>query len=80
MARIIVMTDHTERPDLPVLLDEHVCSAHLSDEHAASQLIERLGWAVTDAEDAEREQSDRPRPVHSYASPLERVAAHEPAR
>ena len=54
MARIMVMTDPTRRPDAPVLLDERVCSVHLSDDHSAAQLIERLGWAITDAEEAER--------------------------
>jgi hypothetical protein len=56
MARIIVTTDKGEQPGAPVLLDEHVCSDHLSDEHSATQLVERLGWAVTDAEHAERSQ------------------------
>ena len=37
-----------------VLLDERVSSIHLCDGHAAEQLIERLAWAVGDAEDAER--------------------------
>jgi hypothetical protein len=59
MARIIVTTDAGERPDAAVLLDERVCPAHLSDDHAAAQLIERLGWAVTDADDAERGLPDR---------------------
>ena len=59
MARIIVMTDQSERLDAPVLLDERVCPEHLSDHHAAAQLIERLGWAVTDADDAERVLSHR---------------------
>jgi hypothetical protein len=61
MARIIVTADHaggvgapTRRREAPVLLDERVNSIHLSDDHAAEQLIERLAWAVTDAEDAER--------------------------
>jgi hypothetical protein len=54
MARIIVTTEQSERPDAPVLLDEHVRSEHLSDDHSAAQLIERLGWAVADAENAER--------------------------
>ena len=53
MARIIVTTEQSNQPDAPVLLDERVCSEHLSDDHAAAQLIERLGWAVTDAEQAE---------------------------
>jgi hypothetical protein len=54
MARIIVTTDPTERPDAPVLLDEFVCPDHLSDDHSAAQLLERLEWAVTDAERTER--------------------------
>ncbi len=54
MARIIVTTDPTERPQAPVLLDETVCSAHLADAHAAAQLVERLGWAINDAESSER--------------------------
>jgi hypothetical protein len=53
MARIIVTTEQSNQPDAPVLLDERVCSEHLSDDHAAAQLVERLGWAVTDAEQAE---------------------------
>jgi hypothetical protein len=59
MARIIVTTDAGNQPDAPVLLDERVCPEHLSDHHAAAQLIERLGWAVTDADDAERVLSHR---------------------
>jgi len=54
MARIIVTTDPTEQPDAPVLLEERVYSAHLTDDHSAAQLIERLGWAINDAEDAQR--------------------------
>jgi hypothetical protein len=37
-----------------ILLDERVDAVHLCDDHAAEQLIERLAWAVTDAEDAQR--------------------------
>jgi len=60
MARIFVTTDPVgERgtallDELPVLLDERINSVHLGDDHAAKQLMERLAWAVTDAEDAER--------------------------
>lgn len=59
MARIIVTTEQSERPDAPVLLDEWVYPDHLSDEQAAAQLIERIGWAVTDADDVERDQHNR---------------------
>ena len=53
MARIIVTTEQGERPDAPVLLDEWIYPDHLCDEHSAAQLIERIGWAVTDAHDVE---------------------------
>jgi hypothetical protein len=62
MARIIVTTDPpgrtpTQSPDTErstVMLDERVDSVHLCDDHASAQLIERLAWAVTDAEEAQR--------------------------
>jgi hypothetical protein len=63
MARIIVTADQaskrrrsSQEDDLKILLDERVNSIHLSDGHAAEQLIERLAWAVTDAEESERRQ------------------------
>ena len=59
MPRIIVTADPGEKlgrlpQQTPVLLEERVDTIHLSDDHAAQQLIERVGWAVSDAEDAER--------------------------
>ena len=55
MPRIIVTTDSSPRPDsASILLEESVRSVHLSTGHAASQLVERLAWAISDAEDAER--------------------------
>ena len=54
MPRIIVTTDSVplER-DAPVLLDEHVETVHLATDHGAAQLVERIAWALSDAEDAE---------------------------
>jgi hypothetical protein len=60
MARITVTTDPTSQHVAPVLLDESVYSLHLSDGHAAAQLIERLGWAITDAENTERAEAPAP--------------------
>ena len=56
MARIIVTTDPTPDHAAPVLMDERVYPIHLDNEHNAAQLIERLGWAIGDAEDAERRE------------------------
>jgi hypothetical protein len=55
MPRIIVTTDPSQRrDDAPVLLDECVYSVHLSSDLAVAQLVERIAWAVSDAEHAER--------------------------
>jgi hypothetical protein len=59
MARIIVTTDPTDNRLAPVLLDESVYSIHLDDEHNASQLIERVGWAISDAENVQRTEQAR---------------------
>ena len=56
MPQIIVTTTDEPRS---VLLDEHVCGAHLSNDHSAAQLIERLGWAINDAENTERAEAER---------------------
>ena len=64
MPRIIVMADPVASPTTdktPVLLDEQVRSVHLSTGHAAAQLVERLAWAVSDAESAEvARRAERP--------------------
>jgi hypothetical protein len=78
MARIIVTPDQTDPGETPVLLDESVYSVHLSTGHAAAQLIERLSWALDDAEAIERARSSRSsrRPARARAtrSPASRSA------
>lgn len=51
MARIIVTTDATADHSAATLLDEKVYPLHLDNEHNSAQLIERLRWAIGDAED-----------------------------
>ncbi len=53
MARIIVIADVPggANIDAPVLLDEEVKPDHLADEHASQQIIERVAWAVLDAQE-----------------------------
>ena len=43
-------------------LKERVTSSDARDPHVAAQLIERIGWALADAEDVEMRQSVRPKP------------------
>lgn len=52
MARIIVTPD--DQSDI-VLLDEHVYPVHLDNKLSSLQVAERLAWAVSDAEAAERQ-------------------------
>jgi hypothetical protein len=54
MPRVIVTADAASPPGkATVLLDEQVKPVHLSSGHAAAQLVERIAWAISDAEDAE---------------------------
>lgn len=46
MARVLVTDDSGER----VLWEEHVRRVHLDDEHSGRQVVERIAWAVADAE------------------------------
>jgi hypothetical protein len=52
MPRVIVTTDlSAPLRDPAVLLDEQVSSVHLSTDHAAGALVQRIAWAVIDAEE-----------------------------
>ena len=57
MPRIIVVADVPGRAtiDAPVLMDEQVGPDHLADEHSSHQIIERVAWAVLEAQDVSRE-------------------------
>ncbi len=58
MPRVIVITEDRKPGDEEsVLLNEQVHSIHLDTEHSAGQFIQRLGWAISDAEDAERSRT-----------------------
>jgi hypothetical protein len=60
MPRVIVTTDPSQlSADTSVWLDERVGSVHLSTDHAAAQFVERLAWAISDAEDASGAQPVR---------------------
>ena len=64
MPQIIVTADRGAAfGEGAVTLRERVTVADFESEHFASQLVERLGWAVGDAHDAERVgEGSTPRP------------------
>jgi hypothetical protein len=61
MPRVEVLTEVPGR-DHEVMLTEHVPSEMIANEHYADQLVERLGWALVDAEQ------------HEKQSPVDRIA------
>jgi hypothetical protein len=54
MPTIIVISNESAEHRPAVMLSENVQPEHLANNHHAAQLVERLGWAVTDAKEAER--------------------------
>lgn len=54
MPTIIVKSNESAGHRACLLLSENVQPEHLASQHHAAQLIERVGWAVTDAKMAER--------------------------
>jgi hypothetical protein len=59
MPRILVTSEPVERPKGAVMLDEHIATSDLTSQHFAAQLIERIGWAVDDAESSEHQPISR---------------------
>jgi hypothetical protein len=54
MPRVIVTTETSDSRERSILLSEHVEPAHMHDEHSSLQFLERLAWAIQDAERAEQ--------------------------
>jgi hypothetical protein len=54
VANIIVVADIDAGDASGFVLKERVSAPLLDDAHFSSQLIERIGWALADAEQAER--------------------------
>jgi hypothetical protein len=70
MPRVIVITeDRKPGGEESILLDEQVHSIHLDTEHSAGQFIQRLGWAISDAEEVEhsRTVADTPELSQTFA-------------
>ena len=66
MPRLIIVSEPESSDTTRVVADrpsfhlkERVTSADVRDPHVAAQLIERIGWALADAEDAERGRARR---------------------
>jgi hypothetical protein len=61
MPQIIVLADTaTEAGDGAVMLRERINTTDLESQHFSTQLLERLGWAVGDAQRAELDTTANP--------------------
>jgi hypothetical protein len=58
MPKVIVISELKDS-EQTITLEERVVAAHLENDHSAAQLVERLGWAILDAEEHERASLDR---------------------
>ena len=60
MPRMLVMTESADQVPAQVMLSEHLATADLASDHFAAQLVERIAWALADAEQAEHRLVDPP--------------------
>jgi hypothetical protein len=59
MPHIIVTADRSnDRGEGPIMLNERVNATDFESGHFAARLVERLGWAVADADEAEKVSTD----------------------
>jgi hypothetical protein len=59
LPRMLVMTESADQVPAEVMLNEHLATGDLASDHFAAQLVERIAWALADAEQAERGLVDR---------------------
>ncbi len=61
MPQILVVTDPPEEAVSTVVYRERIALTDLESDHFSGQLVERVGWAVLDADELEQ-KDDRLRP------------------
>jgi hypothetical protein len=65
MPRIIVVAERVNDGQRRIVLEERVVAAHLDSDRSSAQLVERIGWAIVDADALERAGIEDP--VHRTA-------------
>lgn len=58
MPRVAVLIDVPGQAPEPIL-SERIPPALLEDEHYAAQLVQRMGWAIVDADEREADARER---------------------
>ena len=73
MPRILVTTDGSDERETAVVLQERVIPSDLESDHFSALLVERVGWALVDADEIEH------RPPAPEAHPAHRTVKRESA-
>jgi len=60
MPQILVVTDLQDDTDSTVVYRERVSLSDLDSDHFSGQLVERVGWAMCDAEELENRDGQDP--------------------
>ena len=55
MPQILVVADAAEQSDDAVVYRERIALSDLESDHFSAQLVERVGWAVLDADEIEND-------------------------
>lgn len=63
MAQILVVTNNLEQAPGTVVYRERIAPTDLESDHFSGQLVERVGWAVLDADRLERDASGDARAI-----------------
>lgn len=58
MPQILVTTDPPETSGSAVVYQERIAPSDLESDHFSAQLVERVGWALLDAEEREHDDED----------------------
>jgi hypothetical protein len=58
MPQILVVTDVPEASQSEVVYRERIALSDLESDHFSAQLVERVGWAVLDADELEHRDRD----------------------
>jgi hypothetical protein len=58
MPQILVVTDRQDEAERSVVYRERVIPSDLESDHFSGQLVERVGWAVLDADELESRSGD----------------------
>jgi hypothetical protein len=74
MPLVIVLADCGRTGHKEVVLEERVVPAHLDSDHSSEQLVQRIAWAIVDANELEQDEA----PKRSVSDRIALLGAQRP--